>query len=245
MEIYDEMARRYDLIYGDLADLEYYMNEARNARGKVLEVGCGTGRILLHLLEEGIDAQGLDSSPEMLAVLKEKAEKKGLEPRVSCADMLDFSLDDRFQLIILPYRTFLHLKNKSDMEKALLNLKKHLEPGGRLILHVYKPLEEDLSMQGEYHHFETEHLETPEGERYTIDWHLQYEPVGRMAHYRVVLRLAGGEKHTYEMDIHLVKMKELGEMLKECGYKNIKAYWGFDYIPFKGEPGEVVWIAEN
>src|SRR4030095_8684306 len=155
MEVYDELAEHYDLIYGDQLDTDFYLREARNARGRVLEVACGTGRILLRLLEEGIDAEGLDLSESMLAVLKKKATSMGLKPTVYQANMVDFKLG-KYNLIIVPYRSFLHLKSEKERKDALRNFMDHLEKGGRLVLHTYSPSEEDRLMSGGYHLFETE-----------------------------------------------------------------------------------------
>ena len=63
MRIYDDMAEQYDYIYSDSYDAEFYLREAKNAHGPVLEVACGTGRILLRLLSEGIEATGIDFRP--------------------------------------------------------------------------------------------------------------------------------------------------------------------------------------
>ncbi|MBU0533123.1 class I SAM-dependent methyltransferase [Candidatus Micrarchaeota archaeon] len=244
MKVYDEMSEYYDLIYGDQTDLEFYLREAKNARGSVLEVACGTGRILLKLLEVGIDAYGLDFSQKMLDVLKQKAKAKNLDAKILQANMLDFSFDKKFKLIILPYRSFLHLETHDERKKALLNFKKHLEEGGRLILHIYNPSKEDLEMTNEFHCFEAEDLVSADGLKYHVDWHLHYEPSKRLAHYKVVLKLQHNE-FIYNMDIYLTPIKEIGELLKECGYKNIRSYCGFDYYPFNGNCKEVLWIAEN
>lgn len=246
MKVYDEMAEYYDLIYWDQYDIEFYLREAKNARGSVLEVGCGTGRIFLHLLSEGIDAYGIDISQKMLDILIDKAKKKGIEnPPVSQGDMLDFKLDKKFNLIILPYRTFLHLKNNDERKKALMNIKKHLEDGGRLILHVYNPSKEEIEMTEEFHHFETEELVSPYEMKYKLDWHMNYESSKSLAHYKVELTLDDGKKFTYSMDIYFLKMKEMEELLKSCGYKNVKAYCGFNYVPFYDDCKEVLWFAEK
>jgi SAM-dependent methyltransferase len=245
MKVYDEMSEYYDLIYGDQPDSDFYMLEARNARGPVLEVGCGTGRILLKLLDAGIDATGVDLSGSMLEVLKGKAKSKGLEPDVLNADMADFSIDKKFKLIMLPYRTFCHVKSRDGRKKALLNLFEHLDKGGRLILHIYNPTKEDLEMTDDYHHFESEEMVSPEGMKYRIDWHLHYEPRQRLAHYKVVLTLDGGTTFTYRMDISFIDLREMEELLKECGYRNIRSYCGFDYYPLNEDCREVLWIAER
>jgi len=244
MDLYGESARFYDLIYSDLFDLEFYLREARNARGPVLEVACGNGRILLKLLQEGIDISGIDLSADMLAGLRKKAAALGLKPDVAQADMRGFHLDRRFRLIITPYRSFMHLKSDADRRKALNGFMEHLEPGGRLILHTYNPSKDDLMMSGGYHPFDSEDLSMPDGTPYRLDWFLDYDRKTRIGHYRIVLR-ENGREHQFDMDLAYLTVKDVRGLLESCGFRNIRLYCGFDYGQFYDECREAVWIAEK
>ncbi len=244
MDVYEEMGEFYDLVYSGHYDLEFYLREARNARGPVLEVACGTGRVLLKLLQEGIDVTGVDLSKNMIGMLKKKAQALGLQPDVRLADMRDFHIDRKFRLVILPYRSFLHLRNDEERRKALLNFKEHLEPGGRLILHLYNASREDREMSGGYHHFDSEELSMPDGTPYRLDWFLDYDRKQGVGHYRIVL-LENNREHRYEMDLAYLPVKKVRALLELCGYRNIKLYCGFDYGQFDEDCKEAVWIAEK
>ncbi len=243
MEVYDDMAEYYDLVYSDQLDADFYLREARNARGAVLEVACGTGRILLRLLSEGIDAVGIDTSERMLAVLKRKAGSMGVEPKALKADMRDFKIDRRFRLIMIPYRSFLHLKDDSERKKALLNFREHLEDGGRLIIHTYNPSKDELGMVDGFHLFESEEIE--DRRKCRVDWHLHYEPRGRTGRYKVVLTFEDGERHEFSMELHYVMEKDMRKLLEACGYRNIRLYCGFDYEPYDEDCREALWFAEK
>ncbi|MEW6722207.1 MAG: class I SAM-dependent methyltransferase [Candidatus Micrarchaeota archaeon] len=244
MAVYEEMAECYDLIYGDSADLGFYLTEARNARGPVLEVACGTGRILLAILREGLDAQGIDASEAMLDVLRTKAKGMGLAPKVMAADMRDFKIGSKFRLIIVPYRSFLHLPDTAARRQALSNMLDHLEKGGRLILHTYHPSEEEKLMTGDYHLFESERLRAPDGSDYELRWFLRYDPKNDEGHYKIVFE-KGGKTREFTMDIRYAPEKEMRSLLKQCGFRNIRLYCGFEYSPpFEG-CREMVWIAER
>ncbi len=245
MDVYDEMAEFYDLIYSDRLDLEFYLREARNARGPVLEVACGTGRILLRLLREGVDAYGIDISEGMLGILARKAAQEKLPMRAEKGDMSAFSLGKRFRLIIVPYRSFLHLPDKQARERALRAFMEHLEPGGRLILHTYNPSREELAMTGGYHNYDVEELESPDGVKYTLSWHLHYEPLGRIARYKIEMTGGQAGKREFRMDICFVEQREISGLLKGCGFRNIRQYCGFGYEPFHEGCKEAVWIAER
>jgi SAM-dependent methyltransferase len=143
MDIYEKLARFYDVAHTELtADLVFYLHFARQASGPVLEVGCGTGRILLHLVEAGIDITGVDSSPAMLALAREK-----LGRRVSLieGDMRTVALPERYALSIVSINTFMHLLTTIDQLDALNNLARHLVPGGRLIIDL--PAGDELAHQ--------------------------------------------------------------------------------------------------
>ena len=106
---YDKWAHVYDIIYSQYKpDINYYIKKAVQTKGPVLEIGCGTGRIYLEALKRKADITGFDISPKMLKVLKNKASKLGLKPKVSCQDMKKFRYKKKFKLIIIPFRAFLH-----------------------------------------------------------------------------------------------------------------------------------------
>ena len=243
MQVYEDMAECYDLIYSDYMDLEFYLREARNARGSVLEAGCGTGRILLHLIQAKIDAVGLDTSKAMLDVLKRKAEKKGLHPSVLLADMADFRIDKRFKLIIIPYRSFLHLKDDRERMKALKNFYSHLAEGGRLIIHTYNLSDEERQMTGGFHPLDSDEAISPDGKIHRLNWFLDYRPDEAMGLYKIVIASDDGKTREFVMSIYFASPKSVQDMLKASGFKDIKAYCGFDYSAFNSDCREVMLIA--
>src|SRR5262245_46250622 len=86
----------YDLVFETLDfDIEYWRRVAREGRGPVLDVGCGTGRVLMPLLRDGVDIDGLDAHSPMLERLREKAAAIGKRPRLVRADMRDFTMPRR------------------------------------------------------------------------------------------------------------------------------------------------------
>lgn len=246
MQLYDEMARYYDLIYSDAYDAEFYIREAKEAKGKVLEVACGTGRILLRLLSEGVDAQGLDSSKGMLEELKRKADQAGLDPRVIHGDMRDFKLQDRFKLIIIPYRSILHLENH-DKVIAIRNIASHLEKDGRIILHTYNPDMDSRKMTGGFHPADSEECETPEGRKYVIDWFMEYSPAEDSGRYKIELRFDDdpGNWHEFAMKLFFISKDQMEAMLRSAGLGDIRLYCGFDYSVYNPECREVLWIARK
>ena len=137
---FDKWSEFYDILYHKYKeDIQFYKKEAKKVKGKVLEIPCGTGRIYLELLKIGINVYGVDISKGMLEVLKEKAKRLGLTPRVYQADCKNFKLKHKFSLIIFPYSSFLHNLTIDGQLKTLTNIKSHLLPNGKLILDFFLP----------------------------------------------------------------------------------------------------------
>jgi len=130
----------YDLMLGNFPiGLDFYVSLAKAARGPVLDVGCGTGRILLPCLQAGVDIEGLDLFPGMLKRLREKAQPLGLKPTLHEADMADFRLTRRFALIIIPFNAFVHNLTTETQLACLSACRGHLLPGGMLVIDLSFP----------------------------------------------------------------------------------------------------------
>jgi SAM-dependent methyltransferase len=124
-------------------DVGFYLGLAARARGPVLDLGCGTGRIALALADAGHDVVGLDLSPAMLAVARSKlgrlpADVQG-RVRFIEADMSDFDVGGLFGLAIAPFRAFQALLEPASQHACLLAVARHLRPGGLVVLQLFDP----------------------------------------------------------------------------------------------------------
>jgi SAM-dependent methyltransferase len=160
MEYPYTIARFYDTIYHqvrDAVDSEFFLREAASAGGKILEVGVGTGRMFTNAIQKGVNVYGIDISESMLAVLRGKLPGEQ-HFRISRQNIVDFSIDKLFSLVIAPFRVMMHVEIKEDQLRALNNVHKHLEPGGRFIFDAFmpdfnqlvNPLRNKLDFEGEY-----------------------------------------------------------------------------------------------
>ncbi len=142
---YGPTAEFYDHVvpYAEREDVAFFVQAAQASGGPVLEIGCGTGRILLPTARAGIAITGLDLSAHMLAVCRERlqGEPEPVQSRVTLVqgDMRSFELTQTFQLVTLPFRPFQHLIAIEDQLACLANIHRHLAPGGRLILDLFNP----------------------------------------------------------------------------------------------------------
>jgi len=135
----------YDLFTGGgllAGDVEFYLDRARRFGGPILELGTGTGRVLIPLAEAGCEVVGLDLSPAMLDVAAAKlGERPELADRVRLVegDMTDFDLAQRFALAIIPARSFQHVTTPPGQRATLRCVRRHVVPGGHLILDLFDP----------------------------------------------------------------------------------------------------------
>src|SRR3990172_7452978 len=140
MDDYELMARFYDLVNADLTeDLPFWLGLAAERGGPVLELGCGSGCVLLQLAREGLRTVGVDCSPAMLARARARlAQRADLGQRVTLIeqDVRALALGERFPLAIMPLNTFAHLLTFDDQHLALVRVAEHMAPGGWFALDV-------------------------------------------------------------------------------------------------------------
>ena len=131
------MAAAWDLLRGDTSNGEdrfFYRDLIARYGQPVLDVGCGTGRLLLDYLAQGIDIDGVDVSPEMLALCAEKAQRLGLHPRLFEQTMQELDLPRTYRTIMVPSSSFQLLTDPQDAQEAMRRFFRHLEPGGILVM---------------------------------------------------------------------------------------------------------------
>ncbi len=132
-------ARCYDLFFPivDESELSFFAKQIKAAQGPALEIGCGTGRILIPLLERGYAVEGFDNSPEMLDLCKQQALKQNIKPILYQQTMQALSLPKQYGCLYSPLGTFQQLADREDAYQALHRFHEHLLPNGKLIIYLY------------------------------------------------------------------------------------------------------------
>lgn len=120
-------------------DVGWYRGLCLREGGKVLELGCGTGRILIELLRAGVDATGADRSLPMLARLREDGQRHTLSPRVAQMDITAPALRGLFHVVLMPYSLITYLRSAALAQQTVRTLAALLEPGGCLVLDAFVP----------------------------------------------------------------------------------------------------------
>ena len=232
MSSYDQIARLYDPWSVSVTeDVGFYVSEARRAAGPVVELGVGTGRIAVPIAAEGIRVIGVDSSPRMLEVCRERAEVAGV------ADLVDLRLGDlrtppvseRVELVLCPFRSFLHLHADEERLAALGAARELLVGGGRLIFDVFAPGDDDIAeTHGRW-------LEREPGIFERADWDTRSRTL--------TLSVRGPNGET-TMALAWLSADEWRELLERAGFEVDALYGWFDRRPYRGGEDQV-WIARR
>lgn len=137
--LYDH-ARLYDLLFpADVREVEFYRAQADRQGGSVLELGCGTGQKLIPIASDGHPCVGLDLSRDMLEEARRKAAGSGARVEWQEGDMRDFDLGRTFDLVMIAANSLLHLHEVEELVSCFRSVRRHLAPGGRLVLDVFNP----------------------------------------------------------------------------------------------------------
>lgn len=182
------VAAAYDEFFGGepFRDQAFFEERIRSNGGRALELACGTGRLLVPLLRDGLEVEGLDTSPDMLTLLRSKARRLGLRPALHQAPMQSFDLPSRYRTVFVPAGTFMILVHDEEIRSTLACCRRALEPGGELLV----PLDDREPAPGEQVdwrerrnvHVSTYDVQLRILERQRYDpstgltrWHLRYE----------------------------------------------------------------------
>ena len=142
-EQFDRFARYYDGDYRNYDDdIDLILGLAEESDGPVLELGCGTGRVLQQILAEGHEATGIDISPHMLDVARRKLEAMDLltQGELVEGDLTKFTLRRKdFRLAVCTSNTLMHLTTPHEQMAALKNAHRHLADGGWLFIDLFNP----------------------------------------------------------------------------------------------------------
>ena len=255
-------AETYDACVSDWAgEIDFYRDivdeEAKPGKGSVLELACGTGRVALRLAQNGVSVIGLDRSPEMLEVARQKS-VNNQHVRWVEGDMKSFKLDETFDLVIIPGHSFQILNTPEDQTACLQCVLQHLEPGGMLVVHLDHMNSENVRWLGELTGKKKGVFET--GEQFTHPrtgcqvrtkraW--SYEPATQTAIVQTIWEEIGfGGDIVSRWDrgpirLHCVFRFEMEHLLKRAGFEIEQVYGDFSRQELQDDSTEMIWVARK
>lgn len=236
----------YDLMLGALDyGIEYYVDLARRAGGPVLDIACGTGRVLLPILQAGADADGLDLFEPMLAQARDKAAARGLKTALHRGDMADFQLPRRYALILITFNAFCHMLTSEQQLGCLGCIRRHLLPGGLLAFDGMFPGQAWIGAPQGRRELEGEMTHPRTGQKLRFYDTRGFDRVKQIQHSRneVELDEADGTTrviHKSEFWVRWTYKAEMELLLRLAGFARWEVYGGFDRRPLAAETDQLV-----
>jgi SAM-dependent methyltransferase len=256
-EVYDRLSSEFYDYHAKRGDVEFYAGLAKESGGPVLEIGCGTGRVLIPTARAGAHITGLDLSEHMLEICQNKLERESsdVQDRVNLvrADMRDFDLGIQFSLVTIPFGPFNCLVSVKDQMRCLECIRQHLSDTGVLVMDLWYPNLRELpaSENGADIVSGQAPFQMPDGRSVTwgirnssVDYNRQiiYEDM----YYDVRYGDGRQERHHYPSPMRYFFRYEVEHLLARTGFSTDAVYADFDRAPFGGRyPSELVFLASK
>ena len=227
MSEYDPFAPIYDQWSEHMTeDVPFYVDLAREADGPIAELAVGTGRVAIPVAREtGKRVVGIDLSPAMLAIARERAAEAGVDLELREQDMRDFELDEPAALVYSPFRSLLHMPTWADKRRVFDRVAASLEPGGRFAWNAFVF---DHAIASRLH---GQHQEEPVPHTVT-----------QMPHEsRADIELDTGP----QISLWWATKNEWLGLIEVAGLEVEALYGDFDRGPFDEDSREFVWVARK
>ena len=228
MSQYDAFAPIYDAWSAHMTeDVAFYVGLARETDGPLVELAVGTGRVAIPVAREtGRPVVGIDSSPAMLALARERAEAAGVALELRLGDMRELELDEPAGLIYVPARSLGHLPTWADRRRVFERVYAALRPGGRFAWNffVFDPTIA-VRIDGEW--------QEQNGIRHRVD---------QAKHdNRIDLTLETGDM----ISLWWLNRSEWEALIDVAGFEVEGVYGGFERQPLDETATEFVWVVRK
>lgn len=257
-DTYASTADYYDFVpaYENRQDVAFYAEMARACGGPVLEIGCGSGRVLIPTARTGVACCGLDLSAWMLDRFRSKlaAEPAEVQARVALfqGDMRSFNLERSFKLITMPFRPFQHLETTADQLACLECVHAHLAPDGRFVLDVFNPSIKSLADDSRMVAFGHEPEATlPDGRKFKRWARFKERNLAEQVnHVELIYDVTHPDGRT-EQVVDSFPMRylfrfEAEHLLARAGFEVEALYADYDKSPFGSKyPGELIFVVRK
>lgn len=254
--LFDRVARFYDYEIEDfiknINDVAFYIEYAKKCGGEVLELACGTGRVLIPLAKEGIKITGLDASKEMLNVAKKKIDAldEGTRRNIIIVqeDMSGFDLHKKFALIFCTFRSFQHVVTIEERGKCLECVNRHLTENGTFILHLFVPFHHLLAQErrsmylGKFYDRGNDVYVTRRSE---VMYNLSQQTLHEDRFYEWTDKQGNFHRHVWSFDFAYLFRYEVELMLEKYGFEIQEVFGNFDKSPYDYYSGEQIFVVKK
>lgn len=242
------VAASYDHYFGAEPhwDQAFYAQRLRANGGRALELACGTGRLLLPLLRDGLAVEGLDTSADMLAILQDKARRLGLTPRTYTLPMQAFELPRRYRTVFVPAGSFGILIDDDEIDATLRCCAAALEPGGELLLPLSTEPPPPSAAPSWQLRREVDVPSHAARVRVFEQWHATDDAAVSRWSLRYEVAVAGQPLQTFERS-HLLRRHtaDFAQRLAAAGFERITSRRGYAEMPSDDPGDDLIFIASR
>lgn len=250
---YAEIAPFYDFEFDAFDhDIELYLGYAQIVGGPILELGCGTGRLLAPLGKAGFAVTGLDTSPAMIELARTRLERDDLVRRViiqlgDMRDLSDFD-QDQFSLVIISVNSFLHLESVTDQIQALEQIRSVIHRDGLLVIDVFNPTPDSLVRMEDRYTFDAEWEISAERtlQRYS---HRQLDSAEQVIttrlFYDLIEQNGSVTRRTTSYRMRYVHRFELERLLVGAGFEIEGIYGSYGLDPLDHDSEQLIVVAHR
>jgi SAM-dependent methyltransferase len=248
-----QLARLYDVFVFD-GDLPLYLDLAARQGRRVLEVACGSGRVLVPLVEAGLRVTGVDISPHMLSLARAKLEADQLAGSAELvqADMRSFRLEQRdFDLALVPVKSFAYLTEAAEQLECLASIHAHLRRGGLLAMDLMHPLPEWTSAaRGSMRDDLLQHVAEQGFTLSRVESVVSTDLARQVRVIRSIYEMVDDsgkvlDKRFVEWPYRWVYRFEAEHLLHRAGFEVEAVYGGYQREPFTSESAAMVFVARK
>lgn len=240
----------YIELYDDLAsslktkdEIAFYEKNFTKSQ-RLIEFGCGSGRLLIPLLKKGFNINGLDISKGMLQHLRRKLKQKKLTTKIFNKDLTNFSLKSDFDGGILSQRTLNFITTQNGQKKALINISKILKKGAILIINLMPARSKDfLSIQKQLK--KTEIFKNSHTGNKVELWESWIPNPSAQTWDLVNEFREKANKFRTEMKMRTIFVTEMEDLLEKCGYKLLKTLGDWNGKPYSVKSKDLIFVARK
>ncbi len=213
-------------------DIPFYLHQIDKYGDPVLELMCGTGRVAIPIAEKGVNVVGLDASEPMLQQAKSKAAAKGLDVQWVKADVRDFKLDKKFNVIFIPINSVTHLHDLNSIKACFRCVREHLALDGRFIIDVFTP-DLNILIRDPNKRYPVAHYDDPDGGGpVVVTENNVYDPASQINHIKWYHQIDDGDERVVELNMRILFPQELDELLVYNGFTIEHKFGNYDQSPY-------------
>jgi SAM-dependent methyltransferase len=226
--------------------IQFYAGLAQEAGGPVLEIACGTGLATLPIAACGLPVTGVDLARPMLAYARLKAQQQGLAINLIEADARQFHFDQQFFFIFLTGNAFQAFLQRTDQERLLAAIKRHLAPHGILAFETRNPSGHDLNDQPEEELWFS--YQNVQGQSVNVSGTQRYDPLTQVMHWTTYRRwydATGNRMTATRIACRFTYPRELEALLHYNGFQIIGQYGDWDKSGLTAQSEEIISVCRH